>query len=108
MAWITSLALASAALLRVGWQGGCYSLFIPARTGTVNFCPWSIFRSCSSFIDCFDNLHAFKHVACLLVGPLFKIPSLYVGLLRPRVGDGVEEDLVELFRIHLLCDAQSR
>ena len=44
MSCIISLVLFSAALLGVGWRGGCSSLFIYARTETVGFCPLIIFE----------------------------------------------------------------
>ena len=100
---IVSLALARAALLGVGLRGGCSSLFLPSINDTVGFCPLNIFGRCSSFVDYLCDFHALKHLACLLVGPSSKIPSLYVGLFHPRVGDGMKENLVEIFRVHFLA-----
>ena len=97
MAYIASFALARAALLEVGWRGGWYSLFLPARTGTVSFFLLIVFGSCYDFLDCFRNFHALKHITCLFVGPYLKVPSLDVGLFCPRVWDGVKDNLVEFF-----------
>ena len=58
MACIVSLALSSAALLGVGWWGRYSSLFFPAKTDTVGFCPLSIFGSCSSFVDWIRYFHS--------------------------------------------------
>ena len=76
MACIVYLALASAALLRVGWQFGSSYLLFPANTGTVGFFPLSILIRCSPFVDLLHNFHALEHVACIIVGPSFNIPSL--------------------------------
>ena len=83
IACIDFLALSSAALLRVGWRGGSSSLFLPSKTGMVGFCMLIFFGRCSSFIDCLCDIHALEYIVCLLVGPSFKIPSLYVGLFFP-------------------------
>ena len=96
------LALAGAALLRVDLGGGFYSLTFSAMTGMVNFCPVGVFRSVTTFVDLLRNFHAFKHSACILVGPFLKIPPLWIGLLFPRVGCGVEEDIVQFFWGHIL------
>ena len=108
MACIVSLALAIAALLRVGWQGGCSSPFPPSITDTVRFCLLSIFRRCLSFLNCLHYFHVLKHLVCLLAVSFFKTPSLYVGLFLPQVGDGVKENLVHFFRVHFLGGAWSR
>ena len=68
--------------------------FFPANTGIVEFCLLGIFGRFYSFLDLIRDVHALKHVVCILVGTSFKIPSLYVGLFFPRVGDGVKEDFV--------------
>ena len=108
MACIDYLALVSTALIRVGWRGGCSSLFLNTRTGTVSFFPLSIFIRCPSFIYCLQYFHAFKHVACFLVGPLSLAPSLDAGLSVPRFWYDMQWNLVELFWFHLLGGAQSR
>ena len=69
MAYIMFIALASAALLGVGQEGGLSSVTFPAMTGTVGICPkFGGFRRCSSFIDFLLDFHALKNVACVLVG----------------------------------------
>ena len=108
MACIVFLVLASTDLLGVGRQGGCSSIFLPTRNGTIGLFQLSIFGRCSSFIYCLQYFHALEHITCLLAGPLFKIPSLYVGLFCPRVGDGVKDNLVQLFSVHFIGDAWSR
>ena len=45
MTCIICLALSSAALLGVSWQGGLSSLTFPAMAGTFSFYPGGIFRS---------------------------------------------------------------
>ena len=77
----------------------------PALTGTVRFYPDGDFRSCSLFLDFIHNLHAFKHAACILVFISLKVPALYIGFLFPLVSNGVEEDLVYLFGVHILGGA---
>ena len=107
MSCIISLALTSTDLLGVRRQGGSSSLLLPAKNGSVGFCLLNIFRRCSSFVYCFCDFHAFKHVACVLVGAPLEISSLYVGLFYPGVWDGVYQDLIEYFRYHLLGVARA-
>ena len=102
MAWIAFLALASTTLLGVGWRGGHSSSFIPAKNGTVGFFLLIVFGRCSFFLDSLRCLHALKNIACLPIGPSFEYPSLYVGLFFLQVVDGLEDYLVEFFRVHLL------
>ena len=108
MACIVFLVLDSTVLLGVGGQDGCSSIFIPTITGTVGLFQLIIFGRCSSFIYCLQYFHALEHITCLLAGPPFKIPSLYVGLFCPRVGDSVKDNLVQLFSVHFIGDAWSR
>ena len=103
MACIVFIALASVALIRVGWQGGSSPPFFPSKTGMIRFFPLSVFERCSSFVDCLRALHVLENIVCLLVGPSFKIPSLYIDLFCPLVGNGVKENLFEFFRFHLFC-----
>ena len=86
MACIYFLALASTALLGVGWWGGSSSLLLPAKTFTSGFCPLSIFGRCPSFVDCLRDFHALEHLVWLLVGPPFKILPLYVGFFAHELG----------------------
>ena len=102
MAWIMILALVRADLLGVGWRSGCSSLFLSVITGTFVFCPLNILGKCSSLVDCLCDFHTFEHIACIIVGPSFKIPYLYVGLFCPQVGDSVRDNLVKFFRVHFL------
>ena len=71
----------------------------------VGLCPVGIFRSFTTFVDLLRNFHVFKHPTFILVGPYLETPAMYIGLLCPRVGDGVEEDIVQFFSGHLLGDA---
>ena len=88
------LTLVSTALLGVGWRGGYSSLLFPTMNGTICFCPCGGFRRCFSFVDLIRNLNAFTYLACLLVGPPLKVPTLLAGLILPAVRNGMEEDLL--------------
>ena len=84
MACIVSLALSVADLLGILWQGGLFYLFLPAITFKVGFFPLIIFRKWSLFVDSLRDFRALKHIACILVGPFFKILYLYVDFCCPH------------------------
>ena len=89
------LALDSAVLLIIVSQGRFSSLRFLAMTGTVGIYPSCVyFRRCSSFVDLFCYLHAFKNITCFLVIILPKVSSLKAGLILPAIINGVDEDLV--------------
>ena len=60
------------------------------------------FRRCRLFVDLLYNFHSLKHVTCFLVGLSFKVLFLQVKMFSPVFGNGVEKDLVELFRFLIL------
>ena len=76
--------------------------FFPSKTGTVRFFPLSILGMCYSFVDCLQNFHALENVSCILVGPSFKNPSLYVGLFLALFWDGVKDNFVQFFMGHFI------
>ena len=62
MDYMIVIALSSAVLLGVGWQGGYPSLWFLDMTGTVGFCAGGGFRRCYSFVDLIYNINASKHL----------------------------------------------
>ena len=76
MVCMICLAFDGAALFGVCWRDGFSSLKFTAMTGMVGFCPVGIFRSVTTFVYLFRNLHALKHLKCILVGPSLKILAL--------------------------------
>ena len=102
MACMIFPALSSVALLGVGWQVGFSSFMFPVMTGKVGLCPIGIFRIFNSFVYFLLNVHVFKNVACIFVGPSLKVTVLYIGFLLPQVVGVVEEDLVQFLGVHIL------
>ena len=62
----------------------------------------------SSLVDRLCDFRVIKNIACLLVRPSFKIPSLYIGLFCLLVGDSVKDNLLQLFRVHFWGSAWYR
>ena len=89
MACMIIIALASASLLGVGWQGRPPSLTFPAMTGTVGIFPSGGFRRCYFFVYFICNLHALEHLTYLLVGLPINTTYLWIGLLCPAVRNSV-------------------
>ena len=83
------LALARAALLGVGCQGGFSSLNFPTMTFMVGIYPSGDFIRCSSFVDFLCCFYTIKHLASIIVGLPFEIMYLYIGLLCPDIRIGV-------------------
>ena len=72
IAWISCLALSSAAFIRVGRKSSFSSISFLAMTGTVGICPnWSL-RSCSTFVEFFRDYHSFEHITYSLVALKFR------------------------------------
>ena len=101
------LALTSVSFLGVGRQGGFSPLLSPDVTVTVGFCPSGFLRTCSPFVDLFNDFHSLEHCTSFLVGFYLNIPSLKVGLFSPCIRNYIQENLVEITHFHFIGVVQS-
>ena len=99
-ACIMFLTLAITTLIRVGWQGGLYQILFTTMTDRICLFPISDFIRCYYFVELLCNFLAFEHVAFLLVGLYFKLPSLRVGMFGPSIRNGTEKDFIQFFGSH--------
>ena len=96
------LALAIAALLWVGRQGGFSFILFPYVTVNIGFCPSGCFRRCHPFVYLFKDFYELEHCTSFPLGIYLKILSLKVGLICPCIRNCIEDNLIDIFHLHFI------